>query len=272
MIRHGMCSIRVGATGLFLSLLMPLQAQPTQDRKAIPAGGEPDLRQALEGLYMPGAIGRANAAISLRKQPFANLKLALPFLATMLHDKAPLRIATAFNPLAGAPTSPGEEAARTMGLLGEHALPLFATALADDREHVRKCAAVGMGEAHLVQAVPLLLARLQVETEATVTRAILGALGRIPDSRVLRPLVAALSAADWETRKIAARGLADHSSLSPCLVPPLLGFLPDARNRDFEFFIVSQVETKLGMITKIHGRGKDEAWLAWAAGHPAECP
>jgi len=272
MIRQGMRFIRFGAICLFLTLIMPLHAQPTQDRQALPTGSNPALRQALEGLYLPGAIGRANAAISLRKQPFANLKLALPFLATMLHDKAPLRIATAFNPLAGAPTSPGEEAAKTMGLLGAHALPIFGTALGDDREHVRKCAAVGMGEARLVQAVPLLLARLQVETEATVSRAILGALGRIPDSRVLRPLVTALSAVDWETRKIAARSLADHSSQSPCLVPSLLKFLPDARKRDFEFFIVTKVETKLGMITKIHGGDKDEAWLAWSVKHPAECP
>jgi HEAT repeat protein len=235
-------------------------SQPNIPREKIPQDIAPEIKKEIEALYSKDATARGNAAIALREFRPSALKPAIPFLMGMLGDNAKLQISS-WTGWGGIPTSPGEEAAKTLGKIGEEAVPPLSTALADKNRHVRKSAVVGLGATNKPSAVDPLLDIVKREQYSDVISAAIHSLGQISSPKVVEPITTALDDDDWNVRNEAAE--ACQQVCDKQAVPALLRLLGEARSKK-DMTAINNAETALSNITHIYGSDKDKEWEQWA--------
>lgn len=205
-----MKSIKTILALLFVTIILGIDfyayAQPNIPKEKIPADIHEDVKKEIERLYSSSSVERGKAARKLRGFRSGALKPAMPFLLGMLHDGANLKIIIDGNiPIAN--TSPGKEAAKTLGKIGEPAVEPLIAALKNKKSHVRKYAAVGLGIIKDPRAVEPLIALIDKELYSEVIEESVRALGAIPAPRVAEPLFSALKDEDSGVRAAAITGL-----------------------------------------------------------------
>ena len=205
-------------------------AQPNYPQKDIPKDLPEEIQQKITALYDKDPTNRANAVVALRHLFQAEeLKPTIPILLSMLHDDATLFWSSPFSPNTTA-TSPGEEAAKTLGSLGEDAVQPLLAKLTDKNHHVRKCAAAGLGATRSETALDPLIDLAAKEPNTDVLAKVIAAIGYIPGTKGNDILIAALKNKDWHVRENAAQALEIRKD--PEAVAPLTQMLREARADD----------------------------------------
>lgn len=237
-------------------------AQPKIHKENMLTNIPSDVRQQIEKLYSKSPIVRANAVVHLRKMG-KKATPAISFLVAMLGDHSPLKWVQEWSPVwgpgspyvPGFPTSPGEEAAITLGQIRDiRVVELLLVALRDKDRFVRKNAADALGRIGDARAVEPLVAALKDESWAVREEAVdalwgIGkpavepliatlkcknslareaaaeALGKIGDTRAVKPLISALKDKDADVREEAAEALGEMRDSRA--VEPLIAALKD---------------------------------------------
>jgi HEAT repeat protein len=211
-----------------LGITFTANAQPIIPKENIPSKLPPDVRKYIEQLYSPDEIDRASATFSLRKTG-ERAAPAIPFLIAMLGDNTAIEHG-------GPPTSPGEEAGRTLVSMGEKAIEPVIRALSHEHLGIRRMAAWILGKMENPRAVEPLATALKddhrnvrmmaawalaeiggpaVESLTTTLRDkksqargdAAWALAKIGDHRAIGPLVEALKEENPSLREDAAKAL-----------------------------------------------------------------
>lgn len=128
-----------------LSIGLKTYAQPNIPKEKIPSDIPAYMKEQIEGLYSSHPVERANATVRLREFSSQSLKPAIPFLFDMLHDDAHLMPVYPLVHILGTSqiaTSPGEEAAKTLGKIGKPVVESLTAALKDKNSYKRKCRCV----------------------------------------------------------------------------------------------------------------------------------
>jgi len=205
---------------VLLSVDSPAYAQSRPGRERIPANA-PDVQQRIAELSSPDPVTRAAAAYALSRQGRQHAA-AIPILIALLGDE------TAVDPRAYRPreswmdksgadafvsqrSSPGEEAANTLGGMGSNAVEPLIAVLSDNRWLVRKRAACALGEIREAAAVDALSGALK-DPEQEVRKEAALALGEIRDRRAVEALVEALKDESAEVRRHVAGALGEIRS------------------------------------------------------------
>ncbi len=215
-------------------------------REQIPADLPQPVREKIEALYSLSPVAREGAARGLSADNAAAVP-AIPFLIETLADESPVpRPLISSNPN---PTSPAEGAARSLGYLGQLALPAVIGALDGDRPAVVGHAAQIIGgwagmirsaeetkqdpakwyvlaptRDDLQAAVPVLLKRLR-DGDAPVRKWAAWCLGALRAPEAVEPLLQALRDPDDRVRQQAALVLGRGQE--PRALAPLLAQLKD---------------------------------------------
>jgi len=156
------------------------KALPKIPKKEIPGEAPPEIRKGIESLYARGATQRAVAARDLGRMG-AQAAPAIRFLIAMLHDRTDAKCDFGR-------TTPGDEAMKALGRIGQPALDPLIKALKDEDGNVQLRSAEALGEIGDARAVDPLIAILKTSKNENVQSRAAKTLVRIgkPASAPLR--------------------------------------------------------------------------------------
>ncbi len=200
----------------------------------IPENITNSLRQRIENLYSYDALKRGRAAYELG-QLGSRAAPAIPYLMDILHDDARLEWRYSITGLDDqrSPTTPGMEAAKALGAIGDAAVEPLIAALNHRERRVRMRAAETLAVTGDVRAVEPLIAVLKHRDPRERMRAA-SALGAIGDVRAIDPLIAALEVVPpvYQKDPLVAKKAAEALGAigDPRAVDPLIAAL---EKRDF---------------------------------------
>ncbi len=237
-------------------------AQPTQPRDRVPAMPQ-SLRGFVDQLYSPDPVQRAEAACQLGRR-HNDAAATIPVLLTMLHDDVLVRRIDCnmsdwmrrqanLSPetLKWMETSPAQEAAETLGEIGDAAVPGLIRGLQHADWRVRKFAAVGLGEAEpqldRADAVAALADRLN-DSNANVRDQSAWALGEIEDAAAVPALAEALQKDGERSVRLRAAwalGEIEHDSAVTALVATLKD--PDLALKKQAVWALGEIESRLAV-------------------------
>lgn len=150
-----------------------------------------------------------------------------------------------------------EEAAASLGAIGDPAIPLLLNALHHDEWIVRLHAVESLGKTRSPQAVEPLLSVLFNDTDSAVREDAVRALGEIRDSKAVDYLVTAMREPGIRTLAVEALGRIGDTRAVPVLIEVLTGTRPPQATRavagcgeqwNEEFITQSAAARALGMI------------------------
>jgi len=201
-----------------LVFCLAAHGQPSLAIDRLPLDAPEEVAQQVERLYSPRSAERGQAAFLLGKMG-ERAAPAVPFLIGMFGDYAVLQPG-----FSGTKTSPSEEAARALIVIGKPAFRPLVEALGNEDPDVRREAIWTLGNMQDPRALRPLTEAMQQGEGDTRSQAAM-ALGWLNDSRAVPPLMAALQDEDTEVRRRAAMALGRHKD--PRSVEPLAAALRD---------------------------------------------
>jgi hypothetical protein len=241
-------NFRIALLLIASSFLIPQITAADQHPVLIPEDLHPEVMDIAQNLLSGDAANRAEACMALREFRPVAIKNLLPLFVSMLGDGSPLKISVPYNPFGGIPTSPGQEAAKTLAILGEDALEPLQSALKDQNADKRKSAAAGLGATGNPEAAGALIEQLPLEIHKPVLIAMIEALGHLADPRIGPALLPLLSEPDWDIQKAAAEALVQQPAHDETWIAGLEKTLSTAKQNGFEWTLVDAIETKIARI------------------------
>jgi HEAT repeat protein len=194
---------------------------PAQPQASIPNNLDPDVRQAIEGLYSEWPAKRAAAAARLGAAG-ARASAALPYLQSLLRDATQLTGSVTLNDFVQTRDQVGFHAAAALAGLGEAGQSALQTSARDGDENEKRAAIHALGEARVAAAAPLLAKMLLSDESAAVRQPIPLALERIKDPQSVPALIAAFQREErwgsvWPAAGSALAALKDVRAVEPLL-------------------------------------------------------
>lgn len=180
--------------------------QPKLPKQSIPLEAHDYVKKQIERLYSSSPVDRCEAAVELGRWGKRAIP-AIPYLIEMLGDSAPLDWVTREGQLF--PTSPGGEAAVSLGEIGDsRAVEPLIAALKNKGYTIRWKIVDALGKIRDRRAVELLIALLKDTNESDIVRfRVPDALGEIGDTRAVEPLIESLNDEDTIVREHAVKAL-----------------------------------------------------------------
>ena len=220
-------------TSIFLAFVCLLSvlasAQPKIPKDQIPDEVPSEVKEQIQRLYSSDAVERGRAAHHLGKMR-TKAAPAIPFLIDILGDEAKLRWQSRWQgvDIPGRATSPGREAAKALGKIGEQAAEPLIVTLKDENPDVRRRVAETLGEIEDERAVEPLIKAMDdndtgVRTRAAIALWEMGHAGAVE----IEPLIAGLSDPSYFVSKQAAKALGKIGG--PQAVEPLIETLTSGR-------------------------------------------